>query len=183
MKRVESSDKTDYWGVALRGAVLALAVTLGYALIFWMYAVVRASLTLWDTVNESAGMVGTWLATASALAIATLTIAAIFSLLVIPLGAAAAVAIVWVSEHWNRTARPSVAVVIGALVTGFVAVLFFALIQLAGLQIAWRYWEAWSLWLVVPLVLFVLAGGAASWEWNRERSLNPRVLSAIPVHV
>lgn len=172
MKHIDNSESPQYGQLALRGALLGLTVTFGYALFFWLYAVLRASTTLWETVNDSAGLVWTWLATVSSLAIAILTIAAILSLVVVPIGAATAVLIVWLSKRWNRASRPAMAAAIGAIVTGIMAVLLITVLQFAGLQFTWRFWEAWSLWLIVPLVLFVLAGGAASWEWNREQSWN-----------
>lgn len=167
MELIETRERSPRWAAARRGAGVALALTLGYALVFWLYAIIRAATTLVNTVNDSAGIFATLIATGSALAIATLAIALIFCIVTVPLGMAAAMLIARASERSNSNGNPREAVFIGIGVTGALAVLLMALVEMVGLTFSAQFWEGWSLWFVVPLLIFVAAGAIGSWEWNR----------------
>jgi hypothetical protein len=162
MAHIETRGRTRLRAAAVRGAGAALALTLSYALVFWIYAAVRSTATLVNTVNDSAGSTGTLIATGSALAIATLTIAFIFCFVTIPLGMAAAVLIERASARSNPKGNPRKAVPIGLGVTGMIAVMLMVLTEMVGLTFSEHFWEAWVLWFVAPLVIFIAAGGIGS---------------------
>jgi ABC-type Fe3+-siderophore transport system permease subunit len=168
MVRADVMVRPNMWNVALRGAGVALALTFAYALAFLLYAMLRSFAVVVGTVNEGAGFLATLFATWFSLAIPTLTIAALFAILAVPLGAVTAVLIVWASARWNKERNPNNAIALGAALTFLIAFLLTLLLQLGGMTFDLHYWDAWALWFVLPLLVYVAAGGAASWKWNQQ---------------
>jgi hypothetical protein len=168
MQHAKSGVRPTPGYVALRGARVGILAVLAYALAFMVYAVVRSSFTLFATVNQDAGLWGTLLASWVSLIIPALTIA----LLLFPLGALFGIVtalVIWgISAAWNREQAPNKAVAIGVGTCIVIAVLLVVLLN-QGLGVTWTRTlaETLTFWLALPLLVYIAAGGAASWALNR----------------
>lgn len=158
--------------ILARGAGVGLLAVFVYALAFIVYAAVRSSFTVFATVNEDAGLFGTLIATWVSLSIPALTIALLLAPLAVVFGVIAALLIWGLSAAWNREHAPKKAVVIGSGTCALLAALLIVSLNL-GFGLTWSQTVAETLtfWLALPLLVFVGAGGLASWELNRRLSI------------
>lgn len=173
MRRAEMAARPTPGRVALRGAGVAILAVAVYTLAFLGYAVVRSSATLLATVNEDAGLLATLAAVWVSLSVPALTIALLMCLLAAPLGAVSALAIWAASSAWNQQRAPGRALAIGAATCAALSALLVGLLVL-GLGLAWTPTsaEALTFWLALPLLVYMIAGGAASWALNRNMRNN-----------
>lgn len=152
------------WGRTARyGAEAGIGLAYGYALAFLGYAVVRSTLNLMATPDPDGGLVSTLIATWISLAIPALVLGSIVGLLAAALGALTALVLRALLLR-NTTITPLRAVAIGVGVCLTVSLALLALLN-RGLGVHWTPATAPTLtfWLVVPLVLYIVAGGVASW--------------------
>jgi hypothetical protein len=160
--------RPTFGSIAMRGAGVAVLANGAYTIIFVLYAVVRSSLTLLATTNESAGLAGTLLAVWASLLVPALAIALLLCPLVALLGVITALAIWGASTAWNRQRAPKRAIALGVAICAGVAALLIGLLAAGlGLSGTGRLAEALTFWVGLPLLAYIIAGGAASWELNR----------------
>ncbi len=151
------------WGrVAWYGAELGVAADFAYALAFILYALVRSTFDLLATPQIDAGWLNIALATWFALAVPALLLAALFAPFVALIGALTALAVNAISAARNASSRQ--AAQIGAAVCALVALTLVALLTWGG-GFAWSpaLIETWMFWLVLPLLLYIAAGGIGGW--------------------
>jgi hypothetical protein len=165
MQRVGYIPRPTWRYVALRGAAVSVGLTFAYALAFLLYAIVRSSLTLAARVNPDTGLLGTLIATWTSLAIAVLTMASLMAVVAAVLGTATALIVLWLSSVLNPRRVSARAIMIG-LVTclGIALLLNLALQQALSLSWSALVSEAYLFWLGLPSLIYVGAGGVASWQ-------------------
>ena len=158
------------WGrTAWYGAEAGIALALLYALAFIGYAVVRSTLMLLATPNPDGGLAGTLIATWISMAVPAFVLAAIVGILAAALGVLTALVLRALLSHGNPTHAPQRAIVIGVGVCLTISLMLLVLLT-QGLGVTWMPATAAALifWLVMPLVIYVVAGGTASWQVNRK---------------
>jgi hypothetical protein len=157
------------WGrTAGYGAEAGIALAFGYALAFIGYAVVRSTLTLMATPHPDGTLAGTLSVTWIALAVPAFMLAAIFGILAAVLGALTALVLRVLVSRVNPTHAPQRAIGIGVAVCLTVSLALLVLLY-EGLGVRWTPATAATLtfWLLVPLLIYVVAGGIVSWHVNR----------------
>jgi hypothetical protein len=157
------------WGrTAWYGAEAALALVFAYALAFLGYAGLRASITILATPDIDGGLAGTLLATWVSLALPSFVVAALFTFVAVPLGAATALAIRMLLVMLHIIHKPGQAALAGALLCLTVSLVLVGLLN-RSLGVAWSPVSAESLtfWLLLPLLVYTVAGGAASWQVSK----------------
>lgn len=155
----------------LGGALLGVGLAFGYALVFIIYATIRAAL-LPARVPPDAGVLGTVVAYGESLALATLAITVLMAIPAAIIGAISAFIITWLLSILNPQHAPRRAVVIGMVACFALIVIVQLFFQRAlGFTLAdvIANPETYLLWLGFPSLLFIAAGGVASWQWNRVR--------------
>jgi hypothetical protein len=145
------------------GAELGVALACLYTLAFIAYAVVRTAFKILTTPEVAGGLAGTVLATWVSLALASIVIAALLVVPVALLGAATALGIRALLAPAGALGRPARAAALGALVCLGISLALVALLA-GGLGVAWTPASAATLtfWVVLPLLIYVLAGALAS---------------------
>jgi hypothetical protein len=158
MKHTKSVAHPTVGYVVTRGAGVAFLAVFVYTLAFTMFA----------TVNEGAGLFGTLIAIWIALSIPALTIALLLLPLAVLLGVVTVLLIWGISAACNREYAPNKAVSIGSGTCILIAMLLIVSLN-QGLGLSWAptVAEALTFWLVLPLLVYIVAGGLASWELNR----------------
>jgi hypothetical protein len=153
---------------AAYGAEAGAAMALLYALAFIVYAVVRSTINLLATPDADGGLAATLLATWVSLALPALTLGIIFGLLAALVGALTALALKALMSILAGARSPRGAVAAGVALCLAVSVALFTLLC-RSLGLAWSPATAETLtfWLVLPLVAYVIAGAAASWQIRR----------------
>jgi len=158
------------WGrTAGYGAEAGIALALVYALAFIGYAVVRSALNLLASPAPDGGLAGTLIATWISLAVPAFVLAAMCGILAALLGALTALVLRALVSRVNPTHAPQRAIAIGVAVCLSVSLALLLLLY-HGLGVRWIPATAATLtfWLLVPLVVYVVAGGVASWHINRK---------------
>ncbi|CAG0943011.1 hypothetical protein ANRL1_01172 [Anaerolineae bacterium] len=158
------------WGrIAWYGAELGIAFAFVYALAFIVYAIVRATIDLIATPQIDAGWLNIALATWFSLAVPALLLAALFTPVVAIIGALTALGVNAIASA--RNASPRQAALIGAETSGVFALALIALLTFgAGFTWSLAIIETWMFWLVLPLLLYVVAGGVGGWMLSRMKS-------------
>lgn len=154
------------WGrVAGYGAELGIACAFLYALAFIGYAIVRATLDLLVTPQIETGWLGTAIATWVSLAVPALLLAALFAPLAALIGSLTALVVNAVSMALNPGRAQRQAIAIGTVVCTAVVVVICGLLFF-GMGLTWKAAIAETLifWLVLPLSLYIIAGGVGSWS-------------------
>lgn len=151
------------WGrIMWYGAELGVAFAFGYALVFIVYAMARATIDLLATPQIDAGWLNIAIATWLSLAVPALLLAALFAPFVALIGALTALGVHAILSA--RNASPRQAVTIGV---GTCAVIAFALVALLTLGTGFTWSpaiiETWMFWLVLPLLSYIVAGGVGAW--------------------
>ena len=161
--------KRHGWGrTAWYGAEIGVALSFLYALVFIAYAVVRSTSVLLGTPNPDGGLAGTLIATWAALALPALMIAALAGILAAVIGALTALAARALVSF--GTARPTPRRAAGSgLAVCLVTCLALLLLLMQGFGVAWTPATAETLmfWLIVPLMIYIVAGGLIGWHFNR----------------
>lgn len=153
--------------VAGRGAEIGVALGFAYAIAFLVYAALRSTTELLATPDVDAGWLGTAFATWIALALPAFVFAALLAPLAALLGALTAVAVYALLPTLNPEHTPPRAILIGLGVCSLIALVSVLLLeQGTGLQWTPALAEALTFWLVLPLLVYIVAGGAASWRLN-----------------
>ena len=150
------------------GAEVGVGLSFLYALAFITYAVVRSTSVLLGTPNLDGGLAGTLIATWAALALPALMITALAGILAAVIGALTALAIRALMSF--GTARPTPRRAAGrSLAVCLVICLALLLLLTQGLGVAWTPATAETLtfWLVVPLMIYIVAGVVVSWHFTR----------------
>lgn len=155
----------------LGGALLGVGLALAYALVFIVYAAIRAAL-LPARVVPDAGVLGTVIAYGESLAIATF---AITSLMAIPagiIGAITAFVVTWLLSLVNPQHTPRRAVIVGVVAcvafAAIVHLVFQRALDFTPSDVAANP-ETYLLWLGFPSLIYIAAGGVASRQWNLEQ--------------
>jgi hypothetical protein len=168
MSRVESEPQLSAIMVAWYGAELGAAADFAYALAFILYALARSTYDLLATPAIDAGWLNIAIATWLALAVPAFLLAALFAPIVMVFGALTAllVKVVLAARNPSRASRRAVA--LGVTVCAFVVIVILALLVF-GMGLTWRpaIAETLAFWIVLPLVLYVVAGGIGGWELNQ----------------
>jgi hypothetical protein len=157
------------WGrTAWYGAETCVALAFWYTLVFIGYAIARATLTIVATLDVANGLAGTLIATWAGLALPALVIAALAAIPVALIGALTALSVRALLLLGNATPTPSRAVASGLAVCLVVSLTLLALLSQA-IGMTWTPATAATLtfWLFAPLVVYVIAGGLASWRMSR----------------
>jgi hypothetical protein len=158
------------WGrTAGYGAEAGIALAFGYALAFIGYAVGRSTLTILTPPTPDGTLAGTLLATWASLAVPAFVLAAIFGILAAVSGALTALVLRALVSRVNPTHAPRRAIGMGLAVCLSVSLALLVLLY-QGLGVRWMPATAATLtfWLLVPLLIYVVAGGVASWHINRK---------------
>jgi hypothetical protein len=157
------------WGrTAWYGAEIGVGLSFLYALAFIAYAVVRSTSVLLGTPNPDGGLAGTLIATWATLALPALMIAALAGILAAAIGALTALAVRMLASF--GTARPTPRRAAGSsLAVCLVVCLALLLLLTQGLGLVWTPATAETLtfWLVLPLIIYIIAGGVVGWHFNR----------------
>lgn len=160
--------RTHWFTAAGRGAEIGIALDFGYATAFLIYALLRSTTTLLATPDIDAGWFGTAFATWTALTLPAFVFAALFVPLVALLGALTGAAVYALLPVFNPERAPRRAAMIGIGVCSLVAFVLVLLIRLgAGVQWTPALAETLTFWFALPLLIYVVAGGAASWRLNQ----------------
>jgi hypothetical protein len=157
------------WGrTAWYGAEACVALAFLYTLVFIAYAIMRATLAIMATPDIDAGLAGTLIATWVGLALPALVIAALAVIPVALIGALTALAIRALFALGGAIPPPRRAVAGGIAVCFAISIALLALLW-QGMGVTWAPATAATLtfWLLVPLVLYCIAGGVASWLMSR----------------
>ena len=155
------------WGrTAWYGAEACVALAFVYTLVFIGYAIVRATFTIMATLDVGNGLVGTLIATWAGLALPALVIAALAAIPAALIGALTTLAIRVLLALGDATPTPRRAVASGLAVCLVVSLALLALLTQA-MGVSWTPVTAATLtfWLFTPLVIYVIAGTVASWQW------------------
>jgi hypothetical protein len=158
------------WGRTARyGAEAGIALALVYALAFIGYAVVRSTLTLLAPPAPDGTLAGTLIATWTSLAVPAFVLAAMCSILAAVIGALTALVLRALVSRVNPTHASQRAIGLGVAVCLTVSLALLVLLY-EGLGVRWTPATAATLtfWLLVPLVIYVVAGAMASWHINRK---------------
>jgi hypothetical protein len=157
------------WGrSAWYGAEAGIALSFLYALAFIGYAVVRSTLNLLAIPKPDGGLAATLIATWLTLAVAAFVLAALVGILAALIGALTALALRALLSNVDAAQTPRGAIVIAVALCLSISVTLLVLLN-QGLDVALTPATdpMLTFWLVVPLVIYVVAGGIASWEVNR----------------
>ncbi len=157
------------WGrTAWYGAEACVTLAFVYTLVVIGYAIVRATLAILATPQIDAGLAATLIATWAGLALPALVIAALAAIPAALIGALTALAVRALLALGSATPTPRRAMSSGLAVCLVVSLALLALMT-QGLGMDWTPATAATLtfWLVAPLVLYVIAGTAASWQVGR----------------
>ncbi len=155
----------------LGGALLGVGLALAYALIFIVYATIRAAL-LPGRVVPDAGLLGTTIAYGESLAIATLAITVLVAIPAGIIGAITAFVVTWLLPLVNPRHAPRRAVIVGVATCVTVAAIVHLAFQRAlgfALSDVIANPETYLLWLGLPSLIYLAAGGVASWQWDLEQ--------------
>lgn len=159
-----SQRTTMVWSrVARAGATVGLMIAGAYALAFLGYAITRATATLLLTPSIDGGLTGTIAVTALSLAVPVAVFATLCAPLAAGLGAATALLI-----RTLLARMPMVYGRLGAALLGVGMCVALGLVLIGmlarGLGLVWNSGtaEALTFWLVLPLVLYTLAGALGS---------------------
>jgi hypothetical protein len=145
------------------GAELGVALTCVYTVAFIGYAVVRSTVMILATPGPDAGLAGTLASTWLSLALAATEVALLCALPAALLGAATALVIRALLTLADAVSSPARAGALGAAVCLGFSLALVALVS-GGLGVAWTPTsaEALTFWLVLPLLIYVVAGGVVS---------------------
>jgi len=157
--------KLGWARVAGYGAELGIACAFSYALAFIVYALVRSTGDLSAAPQIDAGWLNIALATWFALATPALLLAALFAPFVAILGALTALAINAITSA--RNASPRAGALIGAGTCAGIASALVVLLTLTGFTWSRAISETWLFWIVLPLLVYVGAGGIGGWLLRR----------------
>jgi hypothetical protein len=158
------------WGrTAWYGAEACVTLAFVYTLVFIGYAIVRATLAILATPDVDAGLAATLIATWAGLALPALVIAVLAAIPAALIGALTALAVRALLALGSAIPTPRRAVASGLAVCLGVSLALLALVM-QGMGVTWTPATASALtfWLVAPLVLYVIAGGVASWQVGRK---------------
>ena len=158
------------WGrTAWYGAEACVTLAFLYTLVFIGYAIVRATLAILATPDIDAGLAATLIASWAGLALPALVCAALAAIPAALIGALTALAIRALLALGDATPSPRRAVASGLAVCLVVSLALLALLTRA-MGVTWTPATAAALtfWLVTPLMLYVIAGGVASWQVGRK---------------
>jgi hypothetical protein len=164
-----SQRTTVGWGrVASGGALVGLMTAGAYALAFLGYAITRATATLLLTSDIDGGLAGTAAVTALSLAVPVAVFTALCALPAAGLGALTALIIRALLTRMTTAQGQLWAALLGAGVCVAVSLVLLALLA-GGMDLAWTSGtaEALTFWLVLPLVLYTLAGALGSSRLQR----------------
>lgn len=165
-----SQRATTGWGRVARGGAVAGVMTAGvYALAFLGYAIARATATLLLTPRIDGGLAATIAETAMSLVVPVAVFAALCALPAAGLGAVTALLIRALLARVTAAQGQVRAALLGGGVCAAMSLVFLALVDV-GLGVTWSRGtaEALTFWIVLPLVLYTLAGALGSCRLQRE---------------
>jgi hypothetical protein len=167
MSNNENSPASGWRPAARVGAGIGVKMTLLYAAIFILYAVVRSTLALLAWPSPDAGTAGTVLATASSLTIAAISV----TLLVLPIsalaGLVASLLVYWLQPRTESQQTPAKRPIARFAVAALTALIVQAiLLPAVGLHLYTYQAETYIFWFGLPALLYVGAIGFG--EWRRE---------------
>jgi hypothetical protein len=152
----------------LGGAAAAIGLALVYALVFIVYATIRSALLIL-LIPSDAGVVGTVVAYAASLAVSALVIAALMMVPAALVGALTAALLKRVVSAFNPQHDEQRAILIGAGTCLILVTILHILFQrMLGFTLAdvVANPETYLFWLAIPSLIYIVVGGAASWELN-----------------
>ena len=167
--QIEKVSREHWLYGPLGGAALAVGLAFAYALVFIVYATIRSSL-LPARVQPDAGFFGTAIAYGAALAIATLAITALMAIPAAIVGAVTALILKWLLSVLNPQHTRRRAIIVGSVICFALTFILHLVFQRAlgfALSDVIANPETYLLWLGFPSLIYIAAGGAASWELNR----------------
>lgn len=166
---VTSDYSSRSWSQAARhGAGVGVKMTLLYASVFILYAIVRSTIELYSWPAPDAGTISTVLATAASLIVAALAI----SLLLLPLSALAGIGtslllhllLPRISRRFSIAGTLVISLVVAFAIADTVQ---FILLPAAGFQPFALPFETWVFWFGLPTLLYLIVVGV---EGGRMRS-------------
>lgn len=157
------------WGeVAQIGALTGVALTYAYALVFLLYATLRATFTLVTMPWPDAGLLGRVIATSALLAVPALVLATLLAIPAAVLGALTAVLVYAVLLWLNTPYSPVQAALIGgAIALAVVALIRLGLMYGLGVTVASLTLPTYLFWLGQPAVIYVVAAAIGGVRLNR----------------
>jgi hypothetical protein len=156
--------------VARSGAGIGVKMTLLYAIVFVLYAVVRSTIALLRWPSPDEGTAATVLATAASLIVAATSI----TLLALPISAFAglvtSLVVYWLRPQWRHwsTGRPLTGF---AAATVIVLLVQIALLPVIGLTTFRLQAATYIFWLGLPAIIYIGAIGLGEWRNRPFRGL------------
>jgi hypothetical protein len=164
------------WGRTARyGAEAGITLALIYAILFISYAAVRSGLTLLATPDVDAGLLPTVIATWLALALPALALVLIAALPAAAIGALTALVLRGVLSNLATARTAGRGVAVGATICLGLSLGLLGLV-LNRMEGAWTaaVVETLAFWLLLPMVLYTVAGGVAGGRMARLLGPAPR---------
>lgn len=161
MRHLDSPAYPNWGQTARSGAGFAVRLTIAYAVVFIVYALVRSVLRLLPTPTFDAGLVGTLLAYGVSLALPALVIALILALVMTLLGIVTALIVRGLLSVLNPTHAPLSAILVGAAVALVIAALLHVGLGFSPDSLTW---ETYLFWVGIPSAIYVIVGAVGSWR-------------------
>jgi len=155
---------------AARGGLAGAGLVFGYAAIFLVYAVLRSSLTLFQSL-DGGNLALTLVAYSASLALPALVFACLIAPFAALVGGGTGLLMSWLSARLNPAGVPARAIWIGSgAALGLALAGLLALRLGLGLSAVRLTWPTYLFWLGVPGAIYIIAGGAGGWLLNKRRA-------------